>query len=258
MPAKNEYDDLGYIILRNFLNDIEINSISKHVNNVFNSWMRSNESEVFDYQLVNMHSLTQKEYFKNNPEERVDFFNAISPIKLVNLLESMFDSEIYFHNTQLFFNPLNSKRLPYWHRDMQYSPLSDDIQKAEQNNMLSLHIRIPLEKEKGVEIIPGTHKRWDTELERDVRLELNGHTNNEQLPNAKLIDLDVGDILIFNSQMIHRGNYQLNNSRKALDLCVGKYHQLTFGYFDKQVLPTDEEIELIKHNRWYRCAKFYS
>ena len=141
---------------------------------------------------------------------------------------------------------------------MQYSPLSDDIQKAEQNNMVSLHIRIPLVKEKGVEIIPGTHKRWDTELERNVRFELNGHNNNEQLPNAKLIELDVGDILIFSSQMIHRGNYQLNDSRKALDLCVGKYHHLTFGFLDKQVLPTKEEMELIKNNQWYICAINYS
>ena len=258
MSARKEYDDIGYIVLRNFLSDIEISSISKHVNSVFNSWMCSNKSEIFDHQLVNMHSLTKKEYFENTPEERVNFFNSISPIKLINLLEGMFGSEIYFHNTQLFFNPLNSKRLPYWHRDMQYSPLPDDIQKAEQNNMVSLHIRIPLVKEKGVEIVPGTHKRWDTELERDVRLELNGHNNNEQLPNARLIELDVGDILIFSSQMIHRGNYQLNDSRKALDLCVGKYHHLTFGFLDKKVLPTDEEIELINNNQWYSCAKNYS
>ncbi|NQZ23966.1 MAG: phytanoyl-CoA dioxygenase family protein [Colwellia sp.] len=258
MSARKEYDDMGYVVVRNFLSDIEISSISKHVNGVFDSWMSSNKSEIFEHQLVNMHSLTKQEYFTNTPDERVGFFNSISPLTLTNLIERMFGSEIYFHNTQLFFNPLNKKRLPYWHRDMQYSPLSDDIQKAEQNNMVSLHIRIPLVKEKGVEIIPGTHKRWDTELERDVRLELNGHSNNEQLPNAKLIELDVGDILIFSSQMIHRGNYQLNDSRKALDLCVGKYHHLTFGFLDKQILPRKEEMELIKNNQWYSCATNYS
>ncbi len=141
---------------------------------------------------------------------------------------------------------------------MQYSPIPDSVQETEQNNMVSLHIRIPLVKEKGIEIIPGTHKRWDTELERNVRLELNGHNNNEKLPNAKLVDLNVGDILIFSSQMIHRGNYELNKSRKALDLCVGKHHHLTFGFFDDQVLPTEEEMKSIKNNKWYSCAKKYS
>jgi hypothetical protein len=160
MSVKKEYDDMGYVVVRNFLSDIEISSISKHVNGVFDSWMSSNKSEIFEHQLVNMHSLTKQEYFENNPEERVSFFNSISPVKLINLLELLFGSEIYFHNTQLFFNPLNSKRLPYWHRDMQYSSISDDKQKAEQKNMVSLHIRIPLVKEKGVEIIQGTHKRW--------------------------------------------------------------------------------------------------
>ncbi|ASP49762.1 phytanoyl-CoA dioxygenase family protein [Cognaticolwellia beringensis] len=254
MSARKQYDDMGYVVIRDFLSDIEILAISKHVNSIFESWMCSNKTEIFEHKLVNMHSLTQQVFFEDTPEKRVDFFNSISPVKLTNLLESMFGSEIYFHNTQLFFNPLNSKRLPYWHRDMQYSPISDDIQKAEQKNMVSLHIRIPLVKEKGVEIIPGTHKRWDTDLERDVRFELNGHQNNEELPNAILIELDVGDILIFSSQMIHRGNYELNDSRKALDLCVGQYHHLSFNFFDKQVLPTEKEIELIKNNQWYSCA----
>jgi ectoine hydroxylase-related dioxygenase (phytanoyl-CoA dioxygenase family) len=258
MSARKEYDDIGYVVVRDFLSDIEISSICKHVNGVFDSWMSDHKTEIFEHLLVNMHSLTKQEYFENIPEERVGFFNAITPLKLTNLIERMFGAEIYFHNTQLFFNPLNSKRLPYWHRDMQYSSFSDDIQKAELNNMISLHIRIPLVKEKGIEIIPGTHKRWDTELEREVRLELNGHHNNEQLPNARLIELDVGDILIFSSQMIHRGNYQLNDSRKALDICVGQYHHLTFGFLDKHVLPTEEELEVIKNNQWYSCVKHYS
>ena len=258
MTIKKEYDDVGYVVVRDFLSAIEISSISKHVNSVYGPWMDSNKLKIFEYKLVNMHSLTKQNYFKNNPEDRVGFFNSISPTKLTNLLQRMFGSEIYFYNTQLFFNPSNSKRLPYWHRDMQYSSISDEIQKAEQNNMVSLHIRIPLVKEKGVEIIPGTHKRWDTELERNVRLALNGHNNNEQLPNTKLIELNVGDILIFSAQMIHRGNYQLNSSRKALDLCVGKYHHLTSGFLDKQVLPTKEEINSIKNNQWYGCTNNHS
>lgn len=258
MSAKKEYNDFGYVVVRDFLSSTEIASISKHVNSIYDSWMISNKSDVFEHQLVNMHSLTKQSYFENNSEERIAFFNSLSPEKLINLLDYMFGSEIYFHNTQLFFNPLNCERLPYWHRDMQYSSIPDDIQEAEQNNMVSLHIRIPLENEKGIEVIPETHKRWDTELERNVRLELKGHNNNEQLPNAKLIDLDVGDILIFSSQMIHRGNYQLNRSRKAFDLCVGKYHPLTFDFFDKEVLPTKEEIKHIKNSQWYSYAKNYS
>ena len=121
--------------------------------------------------------------------------------------------------------------------------------------MLSLHVRIPLVEEKGVEVVTGTHKRWDTEQERNVRLELNGHTNNESLPNSELLDLAVGDVLIFNAQMIHRGNYALNQTRKAFDLCVGKYHHLASSFLDEGVLPTKAELPHIKHNQWYTLAR---
>ena len=160
-----------------------------------------------------------------------------------------------FHNTQLFFNPANVECIPYWHRDMQYSPIEDSVQCAEQKEMLSLHIRIPFIAEKGVEIVTGTHKRWDTELERDVRFELNGHRNSESLPGSELIDLARGDILIFSAQMIHRGNYELNPARKAFDICVGKYHPLASGFLDPRVLPKDEEIDNIANNQWYRLAR---
>jgi ectoine hydroxylase-related dioxygenase (phytanoyl-CoA dioxygenase family) len=258
MTAREEFNDTGYAVVRDLLDTSKINSITKHVNRIYGSWMDSNKSNIIEHQLVNMNSLTKQIYFKNCPEDRVDFFNSISPKELTNLLDGMTGSDIYFHNTQLFFNPLNSKALPYWHRDMQYSLIPDDIQESEQKNMISLHIRIPLIKESGVEVIPGTHKRWDTELEKNVRLELNGHSNNENLPNSKLIELNVGDVLIFNAQMIHRGNYQLNESRKALDLCVGKYHHLTSGFLDKEVLPTNREIKFIKNNQWYSLAQDYS
>jgi len=255
MSAKKEYDDKGYVILRNFLSNDEILLISKCVNRIYESWLNKNRAGIFENQLVNMHSLSKVEYFENYTQDRLTFFNAISNQKIVNLLECMFGPKIYFHNTQVFFNPLNKKKRPYWHRDMQYSPIADDIQKEQQDKMLSLHIRIPLEKEKGLELIPGSHKRWDSELEKNVRLELNGHHNNEELPYSKLIEVNTGDIVLFSSQMLHRGNYDLNPSRKAFDICLGSYHDLSFDFFDEQVLPSKKELKLIKNKQWFICAK---
>ena len=61
-------------------------------------------------------------------------------------------------------------------------------------------------------------------------------------------------MVIFSSQMIHRGNYNLNTSRKAFDLCLGNYHKLSFDFFDEKVLPNKEEIKLIKNKQWFVCA----
>jgi len=260
MIIEGDYNENGYVVIREFFNNNEIIELASHVDKVYESWLEKNKTEILNTSLVNMHSLTHQEYFTNSypddaSNDRIELFNAITPSKLIDLMDEMFREEIYLHNTQLFFNPLNSKKRPYWHRDMQFSPAPDHIQKDELHNMLSLHIRIPLENEKGLEIITGTHKRWDTELENKVRFELDGHNSNECLPNAKRIDLNAGDIIIFHAQMIHRGNYDLNGSRKALDLCVGSSHYLTLPYLDKNILPTLKEQDQIKNKKWFESAR---
>ncbi len=255
MSPIDQYDEYGYAVLRNFFSDIEISSIDTHVDRIYKGWVSENEAEIFNNKLVNMHSLTSSEHFQGLPVERAMFFEVIASVKLTETIEKIFGAGIHFHNTQLFFNPSNKERLPYWHRDMQYSPIDDSIQNDEQLKMLSLHVRIPLVEEKGVEIVTGSHKRWDTELEHAVRLELNGHKNSEPLPNAVLIHLTPGDVLIFNAQMIHRGNYDQNPTRKALDLCVGKYHPLTADFLDERVLPKEEELQNIANNQWYKLAQ---
>jgi ectoine hydroxylase-related dioxygenase (phytanoyl-CoA dioxygenase family) len=255
MKPKDQFEEYGYAIFRDFYTNEEISLINEHVDRIYCKWRSESEAEIFNSKLVNMHSLTISEYFQEVPNQRTDFFKMIALVKLTDTVERLFGSGIYFHNTQLFFNPPNMERLPYWHRDMQYSPIKDSVQSEEQNNMLSLHIRIPLIDEKGVEIVMGTHKRWDTDLEKNVRFELNGHKNNESLPDSQLINLRRGDILIFSAQMIHRGNYELNAQRKAFDLCVGKFHPLTSCFLDPRVLPTEEEIDNIANSQWYTLAR---
>jgi len=255
MKPIDQYNEYGYCIFRKFFSDEEILEINHQVDRIYQKWLSENETEIFNNKLVNMHSLTDPEHFYDAPEQRVKFFNLITSIKLTEALESVFGTNLHFHNTQLFFNPSNTDRLPYWHRDMQYSDIEDTVQSMEQDKILSLHVRIPLVKESGVEVVKGTHKRWDTELERNVRFELKGHKNSDSLPNSELIELVPGDVLVFHAQMIHRGNYELNSSRKAFDLCIGKYHPLASNFLDERVLPTKKELDYIQNNHWYKLAQ---
>lgn len=209
MKEAGTFDYQGYVIVKNLFSQFDIEKLAAIVDRIYGQWLNENHADFIEHKLVNMHSLTSPRYFEGHEAERLLFFQTIASNRLTQLLDSMFGDGLYFHNTQLFFNPFENKRLPYWHRDMQYSPIDDSILKDEQKNMVTLHVRIPLVHEKGVELIPGTHKRWDTDLEKNVRLELNGHKNSEDLPGAVLIELAPGDVLIFSAQMIHRGNYRL-------------------------------------------------
>jgi hypothetical protein len=251
---KRHYQTDGYLVLPHFFSDEEVRDFTQEVDPIFSKWADTQKADIFIHKLLNMHSLTLPEYFASSPNGRLRLFELIHHPKLTQMLDGIFGSDLYFHNTQLFFNPSNPARLPYWHRDLQYSPMPEEEQAAELSNMLNLHLRIPLIKETGLELIPGTHMRWDSIDERKVRLELDGHKNSEQLPGSKLITLEAGDVLLFNAQMLHRGQYALNAKRFALDLCLGKYHPLTGKALDKNCLPTLYEMDKLSNNHWYQVA----
>ncbi len=254
MPLKREYKENGFIILRDFLSSKELLRLNELVDGVHAQWLEANRIQFEQQGAINMHSLTQAGYFTEQPSDRCRLFKTISPAKLVELLDEVFESDIHFHNTQLFFNPYNPDQSPYWHRDLQFSAIPEETQRSALQDLLSLHVRIPLVKEVGLEVIPGTHKRWDTELEHQVRLELEGHLHSEALPGSVALDLEPGDVLIFNAQMIHRGKYSNNHTRKALDLCVGRPHALLEGSLDPANLPTTAELDELATDQWYRRA----
>ncbi len=255
MNNRNTYNKSGYVIARQFFTTAEISVLAQSVDRIYQQWLLENEANVVEYDLINMHGLTSRTFFKNNPAERVAFFKAIALPKLQEFIENIFGAGIYFHNSQLFFNPRSDTFLPYWHRDIQYNQFDEATQKKALVKMLSLHVRIPLIEETGLELVPGTHKRWDTDLEYKVRMQYQGHINSEQLPGAELMHLNPGDIIVFSANMLHRGNYALNNTRKALDLCIGKQHDLLAGSPDPGVLPTDQEMQEIGDNSWYKLAR---
>ena len=255
MKIENQLDSQGYIVVKKLFCQNKIEQISSIVDDIYQQWRHKNYGVLLKNRSINMHSLTEPIYFIDNDSKRTKFFELIASKKLTDLLKSIFGKGIYFHNTQLFFNPYVKDKLPYWHRDLQYSPIKDEIQAKEQGNILTLHIRVPLVAEKGIELIPGTHKRWDSKLEKKVRFELDGHKNSEKLPGAILIELEPRDVLIFDAQMIHRGNYKLNEVRKALDICVGKHNSFTSDFLDINVLPTNDEIKFISNNQWYKLAR---
>ncbi len=126
-------------------------------------------------------------------------------------------------------------------------------------SLLLLHVRTPFVPEMGIEIVPHTHQRWDSALEQQVWYALNGHTHYKDLPGAEAIALERGDdIMVFDAQTIHRGQYARHPTRKALDLRAGKPHPLVADLLVPQVLPTAAELAALSrmgNAAWYQRAR---
>lgn len=252
--ARQYYQDNGYVILPQLLDSLHIAHLRQCIAPIYAQWLaQSQHNQGFD-QLVNMHSLTQPHYFMQHSAKRLAFFQQLSCTVLVDALNSLFDETLYFHNTQLFFNPTDPQRQNYWHRDLQYSPIPDAQQQQVHTELTSLHVRIPLLDETGIELIPQSHQHWDSALEHQVRFAKVGHQQHDDLPHSQLINLKQGDVLIFNAQMIHRGRYDFNRERLALDLCIGTPHPLIEGFRDTTVQPTVDELAQIENKGWFMEA----
>ena len=142
-------------------------------------------------------------------------------------------------NTQLFFNPVNHEQKNYWHRDPQYH-LSIDQQKQALLGPEVIHFRIALEDEPGIELVPGSHKRWDSDEELAVRLEVSGQKNDQDISSGLSIPLAKGDLLIFSANMIHRGLYGKN--RMSLDILFCEAQPEFVQFAEADCLPTNEHM----------------
>ena len=119
-----------------------------------------------------------------------------------------------------------------------------------------VHFRVALKDEPGIELVPQTHKRWDTDEELTTRLEQHGRKNHEKIDGALQVELSAGDILIFSANMIHRGIYGLD--RFALDILLCESDPIFKGHITDRVLPSERMMQKLDNpfifSNAYQCV----
>ncbi len=242
---KSNYDEQGYFVIRDFFNAAEISLLRKVILKFHGLWKQAN-AKFYQEEAFNSSLITGSEYL--DFDERLKLFNFISSKKIMNIIESLIPVNPAFMNTQLFFNPVNPNLKDFWHRDCQYDFDVED-QKQVIFETQVVHLRIPLFDERGMELVPGTHKRWDSEEEFDVRQEEKGRVSSESLSTGKKIKLAAGDLLVFSADMIHRGLYGLD--RLALDMLVFDSAGDYVDYVDDDCLPDTSMLDKIDDPRLF-------
>ena len=100
-----------------------------------------------------------------------------------------------------------------------------------------------------MELVPGTHKRWDSDEKFNVRHEKNGRLSSENLSSGKVVKLAAGDLLIFSADMIHLGLYGLD--RLAFDILVFDSDADFVDYVDDDCLPDVAMLDEIDDPRLF-------
>ncbi|MFT2089837.1 phytanoyl-CoA dioxygenase family protein [Paraglaciecola sp. 2405UD69-4] len=229
---KQHFDEYGYVKLTNHFVEGQLAPIQDLVDVFHHAWRKDNYA-FYSKQAVNSSGLTSQQYLTD--AMRLKLFELICDTSILSIIEQLIPNPL-FMGTQLFFDPVTSNQANYWHRDPQYH-LSIEEQKAALIGPEVLHLRVPLKDEPGIELIPGSHNKWDSEEELQVRLQQNGHTNAEGLSKGKSLPLQYGDGLVFSAKMIHRGLY--GNNRLSLDIlyCERATHLIEFINPEHQPTP---------------------
>ncbi|SQD77557.1 phytanoyl-CoA dioxygenase family protein [Moritella yayanosii] len=241
----SEYDEQGYFVIRNYFNAAEILALREVVSKFHELWKEDN-AEFYREEAFNSSVITGIEYLEC--DDRLTLFNFISSKKMMDVVESVIPANPAFMNTQLFFNPVNPQQKDFWHRDCQYDHEVEQQKIAVQETQV-VHLRVPLFDELGMELVPGTHKRWDNEEEFNVRQEIKGKVSSDSLSTGLVINLAAGDLLVFSADMIHRGLYGMD--RLALDILVFDPEGDFADYVDDACLPSIAMLDKIDDPRLF-------
>ena len=186
-----------------------------------------------------MRHLNHAGYFSSGQPGFTELMDAIADPRVLRVCASILKDELLFRCTSLFMNPLDTSVDGIWHRDLQF--MHPDIE--EEKDVLAagseeghgVQLQIALVPSDDVEVVPGSHLRWDTPKEFDIR-HADGKRNNRSsdMPGALRVALEPGDGVAFNPMGLHRGRYHTDKQRRTLMLTYTKSSTPRFDYFSNQ------------------------
>ncbi len=181
-------------------------------------------------------------------DDRLTLYRWITDDALIKAVRGIFPDRMAFMNTQLFFNPVNPQQKNDWHRDPQYHlSLQEQRESLHKHNVI--HCRIPLYDEPGIELVPASHRNWDSEEELNVRLERDGAHNSDDLSTGLTLPLSAGDLLVFSANMIHRGLY--GGNRLSLDILFCDHHPELLIHRESSCLPEPVILDQLNHRELF-------
>ena len=242
--AKNSFNENGFLLFSDVFDSQQLSLLKTLARSFHEQWIADND-EFYQIRAINSAGLSSPRYL--SVDQRMSLFHFVASEQIVSMLRPIFMGDFAFMNTQLFFDPVQREQRNYWHRDVQYTGLSIVEQQKVIHADQVLHLRIPLRPDNGLEIVAGSHKRWDTKEEFAVRLEQGEHHSAEDLSVSTIVKPAVGDALLFSAHAIHRGLY--GQDRLVLDLLYCDTKPDLLAHVDTKNLPADEELEQLS-NPW--------
>ncbi len=233
----------GYLIIRNHFDRERVERLLRIAVSAIDQWKRESKEQSepggFCHRpdaVILMH-LNHPRYFRGRPEDLAFLLDAVADPVCHSFMKAVLEEEPYFEQSSMFLNPENGEEnFGPWHRDAQFFSKNDEEKERrsieeEAIPARELHFHIPLVRSVATQVVPGSHIRWDTDEEREVRKK---DVVNGKMPNALILEIEPGDIAFFHVNALHRGTYPKGYPRRTI--------HCTFGRASMPRPPTRENV----------------
>lgn len=248
--VRAHYQAEGFVHFPAFFAPAQLQSLQEVVQRFHAAWLADNAAQ-YNTRAINSAYLTAGQYLERS--DRLVLFQFLAQPCVAEVLAQVFSGPAAFMNTQLFFNPHNPLQPNYWHRDIQYTGLSVEDQQRALGSLQVVHLRVALRPEPGLELVPGSHQRWDTEEEFAVRMEQGGNRSSDALAGARQVALQTGDLLVFSANMLHRGLYGMD--RLAFDMLFCAPESSLLAHVREDCLPDADMLAMLPCPQVFALAR---
>ncbi|MCX6016968.1 MAG: phytanoyl-CoA dioxygenase family protein [Chloroflexi bacterium] len=186
-----------------------------------------------------MRHLNHPAYFTQRPAELAELLAVAADPAVLRIVEAVFGEAPMFRCTSLFFNPSGISLDGNWHRDSQFTHRDDaaewEMLRTAGENGAGMQMQIALLPSDDIEIVPGSHLRWDTPAEYAIRKADDwAHNRSNAMPGAQRMHQNAGDAVLFNPNALHRGRYRSEIPRRTLMLTYTRRSEPCSDFFSAQ------------------------
>ena len=141
--------------------------------------------------------------------------NALAHPQILDVIEALIGQRLKYHLCTLL---VSSERKPYhinWHRD---SAPDGEVPLETLRSRLRSHVQLngALYDDETLYIVPSSHRRELTDAERTVIRQ----TPKSVMPDQRIVKLKAGDIVFYNSSLLHKGCNLTDAKRQTLHYAV--------------------------------------
>jgi len=250
---REQFERDGYVIVQ-VLSASEISDFRTIMEGMLSESKKSSDTETHSASLQHLGD----EISAFGQENRQYYFHLLTkpgtePIhhafhhpKVLSIVEELIGPDLIVNNASILAsNPGVSYKLG-WHRDVIQIPeeeIADRLFSADRFHN-SVQINLPLVQEDSLEVVPGSHKRANTEAEDEAFAGTKHYAPvDAEMPGAMKVSLKAGQAVFYNNNLIHRG-FSLETKVPRRTLHMG-YHSATkpptwhFYLLDSDLLTHD-------------------